>query len=45
MVQVMFESPAGRWEDSLMVGIMVPLFKKGARGEVNNYNFIRGFVC
>ena len=37
IVQEMFEHDAGRWDDSLKVGIMIPLFKKGDRNDKNNY--------
>ena len=32
MVQVMYETPAERWGESLRVGIMVQLFKKELGG-------------
>ena len=41
MVQFMFENGSDKWEESLMVGIVIPLFKKGDR---NNPNDFRG-VC
>ena len=37
MVQRMFECRADRWEESVKVGIMVQLFKKGDRNDRNNY--------
>ena len=37
IVQEMWRSPAKQWEEGLKVGIMVPLHKKGDRGEVNNF--------
>ena len=41
LVRRMFEEDAEQWEESLKVGGMVPLFKKGDREEKNNY---RGVV-
>ena len=37
MVQKMFECRADRWEESVKVGIVVPLFKRGDRNDRNNY--------
>jgi len=37
MVQMMFETRADRWEESVKVGIMVPLYKKGDRNDRGNY--------
>ena len=37
IVKMMFEKRANEWEDSAKVGIIVPLFKKGDRKDVNNY--------
>ena len=37
LVQDMWRKPAEEWEESLKAGIMIPLHKKGDRGEVNNY--------
>ena len=37
IVQEMWRTPAKQWEKGLKVGIMVPLHKKGDRGEVNNF--------
>ncbi|KAI8486755.1 hypothetical protein Bbelb_355030 [Branchiostoma belcheri] len=36
-VRFMFEKRANEWEASVKSGIMVPLFKKGDRKDVNNY--------
>ena len=41
LVRKMFEEDAVRWDESLKVGGMVPLFKKGDREDRNNY---RGVV-
>ena len=37
MVRDMFESKAECWDESLKVGVMVPLHKKGDRNDRNNY--------
>ena len=37
----MFEKDAARWDESLKVGGMVPLFKKGDR---QDWNYYRGVV-
>ena len=37
LVQFMFENRADKWEDSLKVGQVVPIFKKGNRNDRNNY--------
>ena len=37
MVQFMFENGSDKWEESLMVGIVIPLFKKGDRNNANNF--------
>ncbi|KAI8519281.1 hypothetical protein Bbelb_025380 [Branchiostoma belcheri] len=37
IVRFMFEKRANEWEASVKSGIMVPLFKKGDRKDVNNY--------
>lgn len=37
MVQYMFNHRANKWEESLKVGQMIPLFKKGDRNDSNNY--------
>ena len=37
IVQMMFEKRANEWDESAKVGIIVPLFKKGDRKDVNNY--------
>ena len=37
MVQFMFENGADKWEESLKIGIVIPLFKKGDRNNPNNY--------
>ena len=37
IVQEMWSTPAEQWEGGMKVGIMVPLHKKGDRGEVNNF--------
>ena len=37
IVQMMFEERADRWDESLKVGVMVPLHKKGDRNDRNNY--------
>ena len=37
IVRWMFETRAGRWDDSAKSGIMVPLFKKGDRRVPGNY--------
>ena len=37
IVQFMFEYGAEKWEDSLKSGLVIPLFKKGDRNNVNNY--------
>ena len=37
LVQTMFTSRANGWEESLKVGIMVPIHKKGDRNDTNNY--------
>ena len=42
LVRRMFEEPAEQWDESLKVGGMVPLFKKGDREDRNNY---RGWYC
>ena len=37
MVSYMFENRAHKWEESLKIGQMVPLHKKGDRIDKNNY--------
>ena len=37
IVQEMWRTPAEQWEGGMKVGIMVPLHKKGDRGEVNTF--------
>ena len=37
IVQEMWSTPAEQWEGEMKVGIMVPLHKKGDKGEVNNF--------
>lgn len=37
MVREMFDKRADRWDESLKVGLMVPLHKKGDRNDRNNY--------
>ncbi|MCP3664150.1 MAG: hypothetical protein GY696_16940 [Gammaproteobacteria bacterium] len=41
LVQFMFNNDAGKWEEELKVGIVVPLHKKGDRNSRDNY---RGLV-
>ena len=41
VVQFMFRESAGRWEEVLKMGVVVPLFKKGDRNDAGNY---RGVV-
>ena len=41
MVQYMFQNGAEKWEESLKVGLVIPLFKKGDRNNANNF---RGVV-
>ena len=41
MIQFMFENEAERWEESLKIGLMIPLHKKGGINIPNNY---RGVV-
>ena len=41
MVQYMFQNGAEKWEESLKVGLVIPLFKKGDRNDANNF---RGVV-
>ena len=41
LVQFMFENPAIKWEESLKIGLVIPLFKKGNRNDPNNF---RGVV-
>jgi hypothetical protein len=36
----MFETPPHEWEECLKIGQIVPLFKKGARDNLNNYRGI-----
>ena len=47
IVQVIIESPAESWEESLRLGIIVSLFKKESRGYVNSYReqWEVGYVC
>ena len=40
MVQRMYECRADRWEESVKVGITVPLSKKGDRNNRNNYKSV-----
>ena len=37
LIQNMYESPSTDWEDCIKVGLVVPLFKKGERTNINNY--------
>ena len=37
LVQLMFQRRANEWSEGLKTGVIVPLFKKGDRGDVNNY--------
>ena len=37
LIKDMFESPPTDWEDCIKVGLVVPLFKKGERNNINNY--------
>ena len=37
LVQFMFSNSAEQWEESLKVGVIVPLFKKGDRDNPGNY--------
>ena len=37
IVKMMFEKRANEWDESAKSGIIVPLFKKGDRKNVNNY--------
>ena len=40
IVNMMFEKRANEWEACMRTGIMIPLFKKGSRMDVNNYRGI-----
>ena len=37
LVQLMFQSRANEWSEGLKTGVIVPVFKKGDIGDVNNY--------
>ena len=37
LIKDMFQSPPTDWEDCIKVGLVVPLFKKGERNNINNY--------
>ena len=37
LIKDMYESPSTDWEDCIKVGLVVPLFKKGERNNINNY--------
>ena len=37
IVRMMFEKRANEWDECVKSGIIVPIFKKGDRREVNNY--------
>ena len=37
MVQYMFEHGADKWDESLKIGLVIPLYKKGDRNNANNY--------
>ena len=37
MVQYMFENGAEKWDLSLKIGLVIPLYKKGDRNNANNY--------
>ena len=37
MIRFMFENPAEKWEESLKVGLVIPLHKKGNRNVEHNY--------
>ena len=37
MVQFMFNNPAELWEESLKIGLVIPLHKKGSRNDPNKY--------
>ena len=37
LIKDMYERPPPEWEDSIKVGLVVPLFKKGERSNINNY--------
>ena len=37
LIKDMYERPATEWEDCIKVGLVVPLFKKGERNNINNY--------
>jgi hypothetical protein len=42
LVTEMFEKRADAWDESLKIGIMIQLYKKGDRNDCNNK---RGYVC
>ena len=37
LVRYMFRNDAADWEDSLKIGLVIPLFKKGDKDDENNY--------
>ena len=37
LIQFMFNNKAEKWEESLKIGLVVPLFKKGDRNNPGNY--------
>ena len=37
LIKDMYEIPPTDWEDCIKVGLVVPLFKKGERNNINNY--------
>ena len=37
LINDMYERPPTEWEDCIKVGLVVPLFKKGERNNINNY--------
>ena len=37
LVRFMFRNDAADWEDSLKIGLVIPLFKKGDKDDENNY--------
>ena len=37
LIQFMFKNPAEKWEESLKIGLVISLFKKGDRNNCNNY--------
>ncbi len=37
LIQFMWSNSSDKWEDSLKIGVIIPLFKKGDRNDPNNY--------